>query len=78
MTTIKARLLALEQYRNEGPALVLSVTDRPTPEQQAEIDRATNTGRRLIVFYEPGMTAWMPGYGVPPWETDEGAKHGND
>lgn len=78
MTTIKARLLALEQHHNESPALVLSVTDRPTPEQQAEIERATRTGRRLIVFYMPGDTAWMPGCGVPPWETDEGMINGND
>lgn len=77
MATIKERIMQLEQASNYAPMLVLSVADRPTPEQQAEIDKATRTGRRLIVFFMPGDTAWMHGAGVPPWEEQEGGEYGN-
>jgi hypothetical protein len=57
--------------------LVLSVTDRPTPEQAEQIAKAERTGRRLLVFFMPGDTAWMPGASVPPWEQQKGGEHGN-
>ena len=68
------RLKALEKNGNSAPMLVLQVDTAPTTEQSTLIDRCTKTGRQLIVFYEPGDTAWMPGCGVPPWEVDD-AKH---
>jgi len=68
MTTIKDRITQLERASNNAPMLVLFVTDKPTPEQSEQIAKAERIGRRLIAFYMPGDTAWMPGYGVPPWE----------
>ena len=65
MASLDARLMALERPQRNQKA--------PTPEQAAQIDRCTRTGRRLIVFCMPGDTAWMPGSGLPPWE----AGHGN-
>lgn len=64
------RLAKLEQAKDDGPMLTMVVTDRPTPQQQATIDRCIATGRRLLVFFMPTDTAWMPGAGVPPWEVD--------
>lgn len=69
MATIKDRIIQLEQASNNAPMLVLSVTDRPTPEQAERINR------RLIVFYMPSDTAWMSCTGVPPW--DEKGEYGN-
>ncbi len=78
MATIEQRLSALEREINTAPWLVLDVTDRPTPEQQGEIDRAIKTGRMCIVFYEPGQTAWLAGSGKPaPWEKQEKGEYGN-
>lgn len=78
MPTIKQRISQLEHASNHEPMLVLNVSNRPTLEQQAEIDKATRTGRRLIVFYMPGDTAWILGCGKPaPWEFEEG-EYGND
>ena len=74
MATLNARLMALEHVLNTAPMLTLQVDNAPTPEQQATTDHCARTGRRLVVFYDPGNTAWMPGYGVPPWEVDH-AKH---
>lgn len=68
MGRFEARLLALESRINTAPMLTMCVDSEPTPEQQAEIDHCTRTGRRLVVFYDPGNTAWMPGFGAPPWE----------
>ena len=65
---LSERLAALERAINAAPMLTLSVTGRPTPEQQATIDQCTRTGRRLLVFVDRGNTAWMPGLGVPPWK----------
>lgn len=62
------RLAALERAISAAPWLMLDVTDRPTPEQQATIDDCARTGRRVLVFYDPGNTAWLVGYGAPPWE----------
>jgi hypothetical protein len=62
------RLTALEKSSNSAPMLTLDVVNMPTDEQKALIDQCTRTGRRLIVFYEPGNTLWMPGVGVSPWE----------
>jgi hypothetical protein len=62
------RLTALERSINTAPMLTLDVVNFPTDEQKALIDQCTRTGRRLIVFYEPGNTLWMPGIGVLPWE----------
>ena len=67
------RLTALEKSSSTAPMLTMEVNTGPTPEQQAVIDHCARTGRRLVAFCMPGDTAWMPGYGVPPWE----AKHGN-
>lgn len=64
------RLAKLEQAKDDGPMLTMVVTDRPTPQQQATIDRCIATGRRLLVFFMPTDTAWMPGAGAPPWEVD--------
>ncbi len=66
------RLKALEQLSAGGELLTMQVTTAPTAEQQAKIDQCARTGRRLIVFFNPGDTAWMPGYGVPPWEEQHG------
>lgn len=78
MATIEQRLFALERAINTAPWLVLDVTDRPTPEQQAEIDKAIKTGRMMIVFVERGDTVWIAGCGKPaPWEKLEGGKYGN-
>ena len=72
MATLNTRLLALEHVINTAPMMTLAVNGSPTPEQQATIDHCTRTGRRLVVFCMPGDTAWMPGYGVPPWEVEHG------
>ena len=74
MATINARLLALEHVLNTAPMMTMQIDTAPTPEQQARIDHCTRTGRRLIVFCMPGDSAWMQGYGVPPWEVDH-AQH---
>ena len=73
MATLNARLLALESRTSTAPMLTMCVNSEPTPEQQATIDHCTRTGRRLVVFYDPGNTAWMHGFGPPPWE---GVQHG--
>ena len=73
MATLNARLLALEASTNTAPMQTLRIDTAPTPEQQATIDHCSRTGRRLVVFYDPGNTAWMPGFGAPPWE----ANHAN-
>ena len=66
------RLKALEHLSAGGELLTREVDGLPTADQTAMIDRCARTGRRLIVFCEPGNTAWMPGYGVPPWEVEHG------
>lgn len=50
------RLRELEKAKNSMAALVLDVVDRPTSEQQSEIDMAIKCGRRLLVFFDPGNT----------------------
>lgn len=77
MATIEQRLKALEQQRSDAPMLVLFVGDRPTPEQQTEIDKAIKQGRMMIVFIEKGNTAWIAGADVPPWE-QEGGEYANN
>jgi hypothetical protein len=73
MATLENRLLALEAARSTMPWAVMDVDGKPTPDQQTEIDRCTRTGRMLVVFYEPGNTAWVPGLGEPaPWDCDHG------
>ncbi len=72
MATLNARLLALEHVLNTAPMLTLQIDNAPTPEQQGTIDLCTRSDRRLMVFYDPGNTAWMPGCGVPPWEVSRG------
>lgn len=73
MATLENRLLALEAARSTMPWAVMDVDGKPTPNQQTEIDHCTRTGRMLVVFYEPGNTAWVPGLGKPaPWECDHG------
>ena len=67
------RLTALEKSSNTAPMLTIAINGLPTGDQTAMIDRCTRSGRRLLVFCEPGDTAWMPGCGSPPWE----ANHGN-
>ena len=62
------RLTALEKSSNTAPMLTMEIDGLPTHDQTAMIDCCTRTGRRLLVFCMPGDTAWMPGYGVPPWE----------
>jgi hypothetical protein len=62
------RITRLEQAVNHEPVLMLEVDTSPTPKQTVAIDHCTRTGRRLLVFYAPGDTAWMPGAGLPPWE----------
>lgn len=73
MATLNARLLALERFVNTMPMMTMEVDGVPTQEQQATIDHCARTGRRLVVFYDPGNTAWMHGFGPPPWE---GYNHG--
>lgn len=71
MGTIGQRLKVLEQQRGNAPMLVLFVGDRPTPEQQGEIDMAIKTGRTMIVFVARGDTAWIAGSDMPPpWEQE--------
>lgn len=65
---ILSRLRQLEQAKNSMAALVLDVTNKPTSDQQLEIDLAIKSGRRLLVFFDPGNTLWSPGAGLPPWE----------
>jgi hypothetical protein len=65
------RLIRLEQARNNAPLLVLEVECRPTVEQQTEIDRAIQTGRRLMVFDAACTWAWMPGASAAPWMHDD-------
>ena len=62
------RLTALEKSSNTAPMLTMEIDGLPTHDQTATIDCCTRTGRRLLVFCMPGDTAWMPGYGVPPWK----------
>ena len=62
------RLTALEKSSNTAPMLTMEIDGLPTDDQTATIDCCTRTGRRLLVFCMPGDTAWMPGYGAPPWE----------
>ncbi len=66
------RLTALEKSRNTAPMLTMEVDGLPTDEQAALIERCARTDRRLMVFCEPGNTAWMPGCGVPPWKVAHG------
>ena len=73
MATLNARLLVLERIKNTAPMMAVEVDGVPTPEQQTTIDHCIRTGRRLVVYYNPGNTAWMPGFGAPPWE----ANHAN-
>lgn len=61
------RIAYLERAVNHAPMLILEVDRYPTPEQAAEIDAATRSGRRLLVFVAHGNTAWMPGAGPAPW-----------
>jgi len=72
VTNLNARLLALERFKNTAPPLTLQIDTTPTPEQQAVINHCIRTGRRLVAFFMPDDSAWMPGYGVPPWEVDHG------
>ena len=72
MATLNTRLAALESRTSTAPMLTMCVNSEPTPEQQATIDHCTRTGRRLVVFYDPGNTAWMPDAGTPPWERNHG------
>lgn len=78
MATIEQRLKTLEQQQGNAPMLVLFVGDRPTPEQQGEIDKAIQTGRMMIVFVARGDTAWIADADIPPpWaQQDEVAHHG--
>jgi hypothetical protein len=66
------RITRLEKAANHEPMLTMHVDNSPTREQAATIDHCTKTGRRLLVFYMPGDTAWMPGCGTPPWEVEHG------
>jgi hypothetical protein len=61
------RIAHLERATNHAPMLVLEVDREPTPEQAAEIDAATRSARRLLVFVAHGNTAWMPDAGPAPW-----------
>ena len=70
--TLLSRLINLERSKNTAPMLTMQVNERPTDEQAALIDRCTKTDRRLMVFCEPGNSAWMPGCGVPPWDVEHG------
>lgn len=78
MATIEQRITSLELARGNAPMLALFVTDKPTPEQAAQIAKAERTGRMMIVFVARGDTAWIVGSGKPaPWEQQEGGEHGN-
>lgn len=78
MATIEQRLKTLEKQQSDAPMLVLFVGDRPTPEQQTEIDKAIKTGRMMLVFVARGDTAWIAGAGVPPWDEQEGGDYANN
>ncbi|MFZ2300756.1 MAG: hypothetical protein WAW10_02675 [Gallionella sp.] len=68
MATIEQRLKALEQQQGNAPMQVLFVGDRPTPEQQTEIDKAIMAGRMMVVFVAHGDTAWIADAdNPPPW-----------
>lgn len=72
MTTTEQRIQALERAATVGGWQTLDVIDRPTPEQQAQIDHCTRTRTTLVVFYELGMTAWIASCGTPPpWAVGE-------
>jgi hypothetical protein len=66
------RITRLEKKVNDEPMLTMQVETSPTREQTATIDHCTKTGRRLLVFYTPGDSAWMLGCGAPPWEVEHG------
>ena len=72
MATLNARLEALEKSTDNEPMMTMQVNEMPTDEQAALIERCTRTGRRLVVFYDPGNTAWMPDAGTAPWERNHG------
>ncbi|MDP1679696.1 MAG: hypothetical protein Q8L02_06220 [Candidatus Nitrotoga sp.] len=65
---ILSRLRELERAKNNCAPLILDVLNQPTPDQKESIDQAITSGRRLLVFYDPGNTLWSPGAGLPPWE----------
>lgn len=76
MAAIEQRLKTLEKQQSDAPMLVLFVGDRPTPEQQSEIDRAIKAGRMMIVFCALGDTAWVASCNGPaPWETIDYVSH---
>lgn len=79
MATIEQRLKILEKQQSDAPMLVLFVGDRPTPEQQGEIDSAIKTGRMMLVFVARGDTAWIAGCGKPaPWDEQDGGDYANN
>lgn len=54
----------------------MEVDGLPTPEQQAQIEEAIATSSFLIVFVEPGNTAWVASCNDPaPWETADYVSH---
>lgn len=76
--TLEARITKLEQAQASQEYPWLFIYGKPTPEQQARIDRATGD-RPLICFWEDQAdTVWLAGNGrPPPWaQQDEGAHHG--
>lgn len=78
MATIEQRIFQLERASNAAPWLTMDVIDRPTNEQQAEINSAKKTRRMLIVFVAKGNTAWIPGSNIPaPWECKDEDLYGN-
>lgn len=69
MATIKDRLTQLERAQDAQEYPWMFVHGKPTPEQQARIDRATRE-RQLLCFWEDKAdVAWLAGSGEPPpWE----------
>jgi len=68
---IKHRLKALETKANQPqPWLILDIDNRPTDEQQSEIDEAKRTGRFTICFEKSLNWAYVPGNSPAPWEAE--------
>ena len=60
MATLESRLAALEQtQRKARRQLVILISDKPTPEQAAQIEQAEREGRPVltITLVAPRMTS---------------------
>ena len=76
MREIERRLQKLEQTKETANWLTMTIDERPTDDQQAEIDQAIAANDLLFVFVEKGDTCWVAGLGAPPWEQPPSSREG--